>query len=680
MKLKKIFLGVSLALVSAAAVADGPFSSIFFFGDSLTDAGAFGGLGSLPAGSHWVFNNQPTYASILGNTLGFSVTPNNVNNPTLKPGGNDFAEGGARSTASGNTFSLAGNTPITDLEGQVVSYLTQSSGHADSTGLFVMWSGSNDVANATSAADITTAVTSELTALGALKLFGANNVLLIDLPDFSVTPAVLYATIQGVANQVYGTGTPAANAAIAKAVGAAYETLSAASTPTPAARQAAFAAAEAAAATALGLPLSVVQSAYATASGEASALSLGYNQGLNSNLPLLGLNVIHVNTNALLNAVIANPGAFGITNTSGGICPPSTNPAVGTASSIVCNTSTPNASALNSFLFSDDRHPSPVTQQLLAGYITSLVSAPYNTVALLDAQRMTVGNQGDVLDRQAGSAAIPTGGRFYIEGGFSTQRSSPTQGLSGANNSGGTATLGYEHPLTDSVSLGVAATLARYDATLGGGNGNFNGQGELFALYALWHQNGLKVRADLFGGNQTYNLQRNVISGTDAIVNSASPNGNETGVRLSAAYDFKLASFITGPFASVSQAHNHIGNIDESGLAGTTLQIQGWNESVMDAQVGWKISKPDWFLQPYATLAYHDVWRNWPAAVVVGQAFYDSSFSMPLTKPREDYAEAGAGVSGNIAKNWSVSANATFSFANADERYSMVSLNLLGKF
>jgi len=223
-------------------------------------------------------------------------------------------------------------------------------------------------------------------------------------------------------------------------------------------------------------------------------------------------------------------------------------------------------------------------------------------------------------------------------------------------------------------------TLARYDATLGGGNGNFNGQGELFALYALWQQNGLKVRADVFGGNQTYNLQRNLISGTNALVNTASPNGNETGVRLSAAYDFKLASFVTGPFASVSQAHNHIGNVNETGLAGTTLQIQGWNESVTDAQVGWKISRPDLFLQPFATLAYHDVWRNWPGAVTVGQIDYSSSFTMPLTKPREDYAEVGAGISGNLAKNWSLSANATVSFANAAERYSMVSLNLLGKF
>ena len=675
MKLKKIFLGISLALACTAAVADGPYSGIYFFGDSLTDAGAFGGLGSLPAGSHWVFNNQPTYATLLGNTLGFSVTPNNVNNPTLAPGGTDYAEGGARSTTSGNTYSLAGNTPVTDLLGQVQSYLTQSFGHANSTALFVVWSGSNDVSTATGAAGIVTAVTSELTALGALKLYGANNLLLLDLPNFNVTPAVLYSTINGVASALGLSSTTANNA-----VNAAYQALATASTPNAAARQAAYLAAEVAAANALGLPPSVFESIYNTELSTASAGSLGYNQGLNSNLPLIGLNVIHVNTNAILNALIANPNAFGITNTAGGICPPSSNPAVGSASSIVCNTSTPNSSALNTYLFSDDRHPSPLTQQLLASYISSLLSAPYNTVALLDAQRMTVDNQGEVLDRQAGSVAIPSGGRFFIEGGFETQRSSATEGLSGANNSGGMATLGYEHPLTASVSLGGAVTLARYDATLGGGNGNFNGQGELFALYALWQQNGLKVRADVFGGNQTYNLQRNLISGTNALVNTASPNGNETGVRLSAAYDFKLASFVTGPFASVSQAHNHIGNVNETGLAGTTLQIQGWNESVTDAQVGWKISRPDLFLQPFATLAYHDVWRNWPAAVTVGQIDYSSSFTMPLTKPREDYAEVGAGISGNLAKNWSLSANATVSFANSAERYSMVSLNLLGKF
>jgi len=209
-----------------------------------------------------------------------------------------------------------------------------------------------------------------------------------------------------------------------------------------------------------------------------------------------------------------------------------------------------------------------------------------------------------------------------------------------------------------------------------------NGQGELFALYALWHQGGLKLRADIYGGTQSYNLNRDLIAGTNALINTASPNGNETGARLSAIYEFQLASFVTGPFASLSQTHSHLGDIDESGLSGTTLQIGGWTETVLDAQLGWKISKPNWVLglTPSATLSYHDVWRSWPSNVVVGQAYYDSSFLMPLVKPREDYAEAGFGVTGNIAKNWSLSANAQFSFANANERYSLVSLNLLGKF
>jgi len=677
MKLKKAFVGVTLALASAAASASGPFTGIYFFGDSLTDMGAFGGLDGLPAGAHWTFNAEPTYAGYLGNTLGFKVTPNNTNNPTLAGGGNDYAEGGARSTTSGDSF--AGVT-ITDLPGQISSFLSQHYGYADSSALYVVWSGSNDVANASSAANIVTAVTSELDSLAELKAAGGRNLVLIDLPNFSVTPAVLYGTIQDIANAIYGSGTAAATAASTAAVNAAYAALTNATTPTLAARQAAYTAAEVAAANALGIPASVLESYYAEALSDETALSLGYNSGVNSYVSLLGMNVIHINTNALLTAIIDNPAPFGITNTSGGICPPSAT--LGTASSIVCYSTTTNSSALNSYLFSDDRHPSPLVQQLLAGYISSLLAAPYNTIALLDAQRMTVLNQGDVLDRLTGSTSIPPGGHIFAEGGFSSARTSSTQGLGGADDTGGSATLGYELPISGPFSIGGAVSFERYDATLSGGYGNFNGQGELFALYALWHQGGLKLRADIYGGTQSYNLNRDLIAGTNALINTASPNGNETGARLSAIYEFQLASFVTGPFASLSQTHSHLGDIDESGLSGTTLQIGGWTETVLDAQLGWKISKPNWVLglTPSATLSYHDVWRSWPSNVVVGQAYYDSSFLMPLVKPREDYAEAGFGVTGNIAKNWSLSANAQFSFANANERYSLVSLNLLGKF
>src|SRR5690349_12916532 len=116
----------------------------------------------------------------------------------------------------------------------------------------------------------------------------------------------------------------------------------------------------------------------ATAQAGASQLAVLYNGVLNSGLAQLsnnGLNIIPANTYALLNEVIANPGAYGFSNV--------TAPAAGAGPIRV--RAAPQGSGLpysyaagadQTYLFADGVHPTTAAHAMLGQYVLSVIHAP----------------------------------------------------------------------------------------------------------------------------------------------------------------------------------------------------------------------------------------------------------------------------------------------------------------
>jgi phospholipase/lecithinase/hemolysin len=133
-----------LALTGGFAPATaGPFTAIYAFGDSLSDAGNDFILtgGAIPASPPYFaghFSNGPTWVEDLSRNLGLG---------TLRPllaGGTDYAFGGATTGSS-----VPGATVIApNITQQVDLFSLLALGHAPSTGLYTLWIGSNDVIQA----------------------------------------------------------------------------------------------------------------------------------------------------------------------------------------------------------------------------------------------------------------------------------------------------------------------------------------------------------------------------------------------------------------------------------------------------------------------------------------------------------------------------------------------------
>ena len=213
-----LILLASLVLAPAAFAGDVP--RLVYFGDSLSDPGnyfiAFGTVSLAPfepipdapyaIGGHH-FSNGATWAEQLARELRRPTS----GEPALQTPGvfTNYAVGRARARAGAPAFAFY------DLSTQVGNFLTDFGGHASADSVYVIWIGANDLSDALNAlaTDPTGATSTGIIqqAIGAvagniqtLWAAGARTLLIPNLPDLAITPAVraLGPTVQAAASQL----------------------------------------------------------------------------------------------------------------------------------------------------------------------------------------------------------------------------------------------------------------------------------------------------------------------------------------------------------------------------------------------------------------------------------------------------------------------------------------------
>ena len=154
----------SAIFASTSARAD-TFRGLVVLGDSLSDSGNAGR-----------FTNGPVWVEGLAKHLGLALRPS-------RAGGTNYAVGGARAAGGPN-----------ELRAQVRAYLAERRGMADPGVLHVVWAGGNDLLAAGLAANPDAAGPGAAAAVGeavaALAQAGARTLLVPNLPDVGMTPAL----------------------------------------------------------------------------------------------------------------------------------------------------------------------------------------------------------------------------------------------------------------------------------------------------------------------------------------------------------------------------------------------------------------------------------------------------------------------------------------------------------
>ena len=172
----------------AIGVPAGGFSSVYAFGDSLSDAGniSAASLGTLPAApySDGRFTNGNVWVQDLSQNLGLPPVA-----PSLL-GGTDYAYGGAE---TGPTAAHVTNP--SDLPSQLAQFVANVPAPS-ANALYTVWAGSNDVLDIANSTEtpaqqqqtVQQAATNETAVIDGLIAHGAKDLVVMGVPDLGQTP------------------------------------------------------------------------------------------------------------------------------------------------------------------------------------------------------------------------------------------------------------------------------------------------------------------------------------------------------------------------------------------------------------------------------------------------------------------------------------------------------------
>ena len=420
----------------------------------------------------------------------------------------------------------------------------------------------------------------------------------------------------------------------------------------------------------------------AAASAGATQLSLLYNGVLNGGLSQLsssGLNIIPVNTFALVNEVIANPAAFGFSNV--------TVPACGlAASSVRCG---PQGSGLpytyaagtdQTYLFADGVHPTTAAYRLLSQAVLSELAAPGQVSLLGEAGLTAVTTQTRAIRQQMLADAAGGTTRTFVSLDYGNQRFDASSGSPRTNSNNFNLTLGADVHATDHLSAGVALGIGQSNASFSGGGGyklqNITGLG-----YLTYHAGGGYVGgyAD-FGQSNFTNIERRIRLGSMVRTEGGKADGSHLGTGITGGWWFDFGSLRTGPFANVEWQTVKVNGYSESGIDSTAMWFGRQQRDALISTLGWRV-QGHWqvgsaMLSPYAELGWNHDSKADPHAVNAGLNGMNGSFTLTGFSPARTWGTADLGVSAQLSPSVTSWIGYSGRIGDSSQRYNSLNMGL----
>lgn len=579
--------GAALLTCAAPGVAAG-YANLYFFGDSLTDSGAFTNLVG-PAVNRFTNNPGAVWAENLGRRYGLAITPGYALNPATgqftATGGNNYAIGGARVDGTPGVFSasaaIAAN--IVPVSGQIAANLQQTGGVAAPSALYAIWAGANDVfyqaeivaatgASALPAASsaIVAAGSAEIAQIARLRGAGASHVLVVALPDMGLTPS--------------GAQNPATTGALL------------------------------------------------------SQLSAGYNTVLSQGLLSIGAtDVVFLDPRPLFADMVARPAAWGLTST--------TVPACGASASLGCGPAQQLPNSAN-FLFADGVHPTAYAHGIIAEWAYATVEAPARLAAMTQLAIDGLDGQWRAIDARLRASAAP-GLHAFASGDYAPTRQDASAALPQTSGHTRSITVGLERRWQEAAA-GVALGYADASFDFDHGAGNIDFTQTTLSVFGRLNLDAAYLDAAFSHASLDFDTRRNL----GPLTNPGSARGRQTGFQLGAGYQLTNGKLSHGPVAALLWQKAEVDGFAESGPTAMAFGTQareslrrrlGW-------QADWLLPLAGANLSPYVRLTHEKEYKEHQGSLSAGFVGSPFRFDTPLVNDTRGYGLLAVGANVRMAK------------------------------
>lgn len=307
-----------------------------------------------------------------------------------------------------------------------------------------------------------------------------------------------------------------------------------------------------------------------------SGLASDLNTELVSQLREIDANIIPLNLSLLVTEVLANPDAFGFDGSQNltGTC---FNGCASVNATWGINSATPDPSKL---LFNDGVHPTTAVQQIAADYAYSLLLAPQELSLLPE---MALGNlrahQGQLRSQlQADWLAWQPVNQWrgFVAGGGQQQDFDSQDSSSSADGNGYNLNLGGSYRLNDAWRVGVALGLYGQELEVGAADSDYSLNSYLATAFAQYQENRWWADLALSVGSLDYhNLERSFNLGQVKRTEKGDTDGNLWGASGRVGYDIAQpgSDWHLSPFLSADYVDIDVDGYAEDGSRSTALNF-----------------------------------------------------------------------------------------------------------
>jgi uncharacterized protein YhjY with autotransporter beta-barrel domain/phospholipase/lecithinase/hemolysin len=310
-----------------------------------------------------------------------------------------------------------------------------------------------------------------------------------------------------------------------------------------------------------------------------SAFATSFNTGMQATLAGYAANgvIVHyLDGNAVLDNVIANPAAYGITN--GLVCPAFSPPSPASATCIL------NSSGY--LFYGDGVHLTGAGFAIVAKYVAAQLTAPLTLQGASDLGMDVARQFGRTLTTRMDLGAprdgdLPEGFKVFLSGDSFSRSVNESSGNAPFDVNAIGITAGAEYGFGSGV-VGIAGSISRPELEFGGDVSEVEGESTQLGAYAGMGIGGGFVQGYLGFGWDDYDIgRRGVVEGMDA-----NTDGDHFLAGAKAGYLFPVGGFRIGPVVALDYADVSVEGYTEDGDAALTLNVSDADFSSLRGSVG----------------------------------------------------------------------------------------------
>lgn len=376
-----------------------------------------------------------------------------------------------------------------------------------------------------------------------------------------------------------------------------------------------------------------------------SSLSSLYNSVLNAGIAQANLQVIQVNSFALINEVVANPSAFGFVNVNAPVCT--------TSSSLSCTPSTlrdPNGA--QTWLFADGIHPTTAGEKILSDLGASMIEGPSRMSVLAEAPIGVEQANFRTIDARMfsaiGSSRPPSKYDMYVSYDYSHN---DTKGLFlDGHGELNTLTAGGDIKVTPNLLVGGIFGYTDDKGEFGGSNGGYKLRELSGTLYAGYGDGPWYVGATLGAGDLDFNgIRRNIQLGPLSRTESADARGWHFMGSVLGGYWFNAGpNWRHGPWGRVAYQEIRVHGFSESGADSSALSYGEQKRESLITSLGWQVAGTLGMVRPWARVTWENESKNDNRVVSATPVGLNGTYTVQALKPDRDYVRFGAGMAADF--------------------------------